>query len=436
VLYSTMIFNEHAEIGLLACCITDESQELLSRAINDGIKEDAFWSGGRRAIWKAMVALFGDGQLTGDAELIYHGLPATEVLAITRLIENQTGFNGYLQTVKDRWIKRRLARGTMTAMEGLETADIESVLATLENLLIDLRGGGGSSETPTLAAVTTIAWDQMEEIRTSETHDQIGLKTGLLDLDKISGGFKPGDMVVIAARPSMGKTSAALKFCISQIENQCPGVIYSIEMKAESLATRLICMMSKIRYDKFISGHVSEAIYHHIVSKVQRLKQRDDIWIEDKPKDIMQIRAHARMMKMRHNIKWICIDYLQLIPSHRPDGRKDEGVVSEISASIKHIAKELDIPVIVLAQLNREVEKRTSPKPRLSDLRESGSIEQDADQVIFIAPTEQDFDKTRWIAGGKMQMIVAKQRNGPVGEVDVMFVNEFSLFENYSTMYN
>jgi replicative DNA helicase len=259
-----------------------------------------------------------------------------------------------------------------------------------------------------------------------------GIATGFRDLDKLTSGLHPGNMIVIAARPSMGKTALAMNIAENiAIGQNIPVGIFSLEMSSDELVKRMLCSIAKVNLRSIQEGFLSEKDFHPLTSAASQL-MKAPMYIDDSPSvSIHQARAKARLMKHRYDIKLLVIDYLQLMraPSRRAElNRQVE--ISDISAGVKALAKELGIPVIVLSQLNRQPEAREGGKPRLSDLRESGAIEQDADVVGLLVRPEmyaEDDDKRNEMEG-EATLVIAKQRNGPTGDVLLTFLKRFTCF--------
>jgi replicative DNA helicase len=262
-----------------------------------------------------------------------------------------------------------------------------------------------------------------------------GIGTGFTDLDKMTSGLHAGEMVVIAARPSMGKTSLAMNIAEHAALNlKLPVGVFSLEMTAESLVLRMLCSRARVNLRSIREGFLAERDFAPLTSAAGQLSGAP-LFIDDTSGlSILQLRAKARRLCQQHGIKLFVIDYLQLLHStaRRAENRQQE--IADISSGIKSLAKEMSVPVIVLSQLNRDLEKRgPGERPRLSDLRESGSIEQDADLVALLykdlkgkEDDEPDFESD----AVPVKLFIAKQRNGPVGDVDLTFLKSFTRFEN------
>ena len=257
-----------------------------------------------------------------------------------------------------------------------------------------------------------------------------GIETGFVDLDNMTSGFQPGELVIIAGRPSLGKTALALNIAAHAAVNRNVVGVFSLEMSKESLLIRLLCSEARIDSHKLRTGFSSREDWTRMTQALGRLAEAP-LYIDDTPAlSIMQIRAKARRMKAEKGLDLLIVDFLQLVTGHgRFENRTQE--VSYISRGLKSIAKELHVPVVALSQLSRAPEERPGHRPQLSDLRESGSIEQDADVVIFIF--RQDVYRhggDDGEPGGKTELIIGKQRNGPTGNVPVVFLKPFARFEN------
>ncbi|UCG08876.1 MAG: replicative DNA helicase [Desulfobacterales bacterium] len=258
-----------------------------------------------------------------------------------------------------------------------------------------------------------------------------GVATGFTELDRLTLGFQNSDLIILAARPSMGKTAMALNIARNAaVDGKIPVAIFSLEMAKEQLVLRLLWAESRVSSDRLRDGFMSDRDWKKLHQAGARLYEAP-IYIDDSPENsALSIRAKTRRLKMEQNVGLVIIDYLQLMKIVRTSERRDLDI-SEISRSLKALARELEIPVVALSQLNRQLERRDDKRPRLSDLRESGALEQDADVVAFIH-REDAFKKKGEIQpdDGKAELIVAKQRNGPTGSVPLAFLKSYLRFEN------
>jgi replicative DNA helicase len=266
-----------------------------------------------------------------------------------------------------------------------------------------------------------------------ESKGQRGVETGFYELDDMMNGLQNGEMIIVAARPSMGKTAFAMNI-VEHVaaDSRLPVAVFSLEMSKQQLAQRMLCSRGQIDAHKLRRGMLQAHDYQHLANVVGELAKAP-IWVDDSPGlTILDLRAKARRLKMQQDVKLIMIDYMQLMDNPGVESRQQQ--ISEISRGIKAVARELNVPVICLSQLNRGSEGRDGHRPRMSDLRESGSIEQDADVVALLhredyyRMSEPDFQPDN-----VAELIIAKQRNGPTGTVKMAFINKTTRFENLST---
>jgi replicative DNA helicase len=342
----------------------------------------------------------------------------------------------YLDIVQEKFLLRKMIH-TCTDVIGRVydfDGDVEALLDQVESEVLRMnesRVQGGAR--PIKHLVT-------EAIHTAENFfnrkgELGGVGTGFPDLDKMTDGLHPGEMVVIAARPSMGKTSLAMNIVEhAALQQKLPVGVFSLEMTAESLVLRMLCSVARVNLRNLREGFMSEADFPKLTSSAGRLANAP-LFIDDTPGlSILQLRARARRLAQQHHIKLFVIDYLQLLHStsrRSQENRQQE--IADISGGIKALAKELNVPVIVLSQLNRELERDKNRRPRLSDLRESGAIEQDADLVGLLYKPSSDDDEggaTEEPDGVPVNLLIAKQRNGPTGDVNLTFLKSYTRFES------
>jgi replicative DNA helicase len=257
-----------------------------------------------------------------------------------------------------------------------------------------------------------------------------GIETSFFELDDMLNGLQNGEMLIVAARPSMGKTAFAMNI-IEHVaaDSKLPCAVFSLEMSKQQLAQRLMCSRAQIDAQKVRKGLLGAQEYQLLAQTVSELAKAP-IWVDDSPGlTILELRAKARRLKLQHDIKLVMIDYMQLMDNPGPESRQQQ--ISEISRGIKAVARELNIPVIALSQLNRQSEGRDGHRPRMSDLRESGSIEQDADVIMLLH--REDYYRMQepdFIPDNIAEVIIAKQRNGPTGTVKLTFDNKTTSFKN------
>jgi replicative DNA helicase len=258
-----------------------------------------------------------------------------------------------------------------------------------------------------------------------------GVPTGYIELDRMTAGLQPSDLIIVAGRPSMGKTSFCLNIAEHVAIDKGIGVaVFSLEMSKEQLVLRLLCSQGRVDLSKVRTGYLAQKDFPRLAEAAGRIHDAP-IYVDDTPAlTALELRAKARRLKRMKeaNLGLIVVDYLQLMRGSGTREESREQEISQISSSLKALAKELKVPVIALSQLNRQVESRNPPKPRMADLRESGAIEQDADVIAFIYRDEVYNPQTR--DQGIAEIIIAKQRNGPIGDVRLAFRSEFTRFEN------
>jgi len=339
----------------------------------------------------------------------------------------------YAEIVRERSMLRALIRvgGEIAASafspEGRDAGDL---VDDAERRVFEIaeRGQRSGSGFVHLKKILPGTIDRLDELQNSEGHIT-GLPTGFDDLDRMTAGFQGGDLVIVAGRPSMGKTSLAMNIAEhAAISAGVPVAIFSMEMSAEQLSFRMISSLGRVNQSHLRTGNFSDEDWHRINAAVSLMSEAR-IFIDDTPAlNPTEVRARSRRLSREHGLGLIVLDYLQLmqVPG-TVENRATE--ISQISRSLKALAKELSVPIIALSQLNRSVEQRNDKRPVMSDLRESGAIEQDADVIAFIYRDEVYNKET--MRKGIADIIIAKQRNGPIGEVPLTFLGEYTKFENY-----
>ena len=287
---------------------------------------------------------------------------------------------------------------------------------------------GITGQTFTLAQALTEAYDRIDTRQQNDQTSISGLPTGFIDLDEKTAGLQNSELIIMAARPSHGKTALAMNVARHvAVEDNQPVFVVSLEQSRIELAERLLCCQARVDSHKLRKGHLSSEDMQKLIEAGGILRNAL-LFIDDTPgQGMLRIAANARRLKLREKIKLVVIDYLQLIePDNRRDSRQEQ--VAHISRRLKFLARELQIPVMALAQVNRSSEDRTDHKPRLADLRESGSIEQDADTVMLLHRPEM-YEPGQH--EGILEINIAKQRNGPTGEITLTFLKQFMRFENF-----
>jgi len=429
--------SEEAELAVLGSMLS--SKEAVSKSIQ-WLTPDVFYKDAHGKIFSAMELLFDKGEPVDTVSVI-------DLLKKNKELESVGGtyfITGLVESVPtaahvERYSKivmeKALLRSLITLSHSIakeayeDSQDVADILDTVEQSIFSItqnRLKGGFTQ---INDIVVAALEKLELIRASGG-SVIGVPSGLLDLDDITSGFQEGDLIIIAGRPGMGKTALALSMIRNAALEADVGVgMFSLEMANHQLAMRLLCAEARVDSHFVRTGKLPAKLWKNLGLSAGDL-EKAPIYLDDSPAlTVLELRAKARRLKAEHNIGMIVVDYLQLMQGPRGvESRQQE--ISVISRSLKALAKELSIPVVALSQLSRAVEQRAERKPQLSDLRESGAIEQDADVVIFLyrpwVYSQEDEDE------GKAEIIVAKQRNGPTGHISASFISKYARFENLS----
>ena len=341
----------------------------------------------------------------------------------------------YVDIVREKFVLRRMI-GTCTEVVARaydHQGEVDELLDEVERDVLKIAEERVDTKSTSIKDLVHGAINKIEEYHKNQGM-LTGIGTGFQDLDKMTTGLHAGEMIVIAARPSMGKTSLAMNIaehvCMDQ---KLPVGVFSLEMTAESLVLRMLCSRSRVNLRSITSGFLAERDFPKLTGAAGKLAGAP-LYIDDTPGlSVLQMRAKARRMHQQHGVRLFVIDYLQLLhsTSRRAENRQQE--IADISSGVKALAKELEVPVIVLAQLNREIEKEKNRKPRMADLRESGAIEQDADLVAMLYRASSDDDDGAAEASQEaipVNLLIAKQRNGPTGDVHLTFLKSYTRFES------
>jgi len=358
---------------------------------------------------------------------------ATFIAQLTSRVGSAAHLEYHARIVAQKFIQRELIRVSSSIQERAfdEGTDVDDLLDYSEKELLDIAEGHIKKETVKINQLLKTAIEQIEEA--GKRKDSLsGAPSGFTRLDRLTSGWQNSDLIIIAARPSMGKTAFVLSMARNMaVDHKRPVAFFSLEMSSIQLVNRLIIGETHLPSDKIRTGRLENYEWEQLEYKIKDLEQAP-IYVDDTPAiSIFEFRAKCRRLKQKFDIQAVVIDYLQLMTGSKDTGSREQEV-SNISRSLKSVAKELDIPIIALSQLNRSVEMRSGNKrPQLSDLRESGAIEQDADLVIFIHRPEYygiDVDEDGNSLKGIAEIIVAKHRNGPVGDFHLKFVREYAKF--------
>jgi replicative DNA helicase len=440
--------SQEAEMAVLGSMLLDS--EAVSRAVEVIADEHNFYFGAHRKIYRAAVTLYERSQpvdLVTLAEELRRQKCLDEVggpVYLTKLTDSvatSANIDYYARIVVEKAVLRRLIN---TASEIISfsyqaTENPEELLDRSEQMIFSIKEQRLRKSLIPLKTFLHDSFETVEKLFREKRHIT-GLETGFTDLDLMTSGLQKGDLIIVGARPSVGKTAFALN--IAQhvaVQNQIPVAVFSLEMSKEQLVLRLLCAEARVSGHKVRSGYLSQEEWPALVSAASVLHQAPMYIDDSSAMSPLEIRAKARRLKAEVDLGLVVVDYLQLMrgSSSRVENRQQE--ISEISRSLKALAKELNVPVIALSQLSRLSEQRgQDSRPILSDLRESGAIEQDADVVMFLHRDKTPYkSKEEWTPESSMEsevadLIVAKQRNGPVGTKKLTFLRSYTRFENYS----
>lgn len=432
--------NIDAEESLLSAVLIDNT--LLLEIIEMVTPED-FYRSAHQKIFKSMIDLFEKSEPI-DLVTLSNNLKNKNLLEeiggaayLASLIDTvpmAVNVHHYAKIVSEKSVLRRLIEkaGHISRRCYEDMEDLDEIVDFAQKSIFEIAENKIRKAFHPISELININIDKLEE-KQGNNCTVTGVPSGFDALDRITAGFQNSDLIIIAARPSMGKTALALNIARNAaLENNTPVAVFSLEMAKEQLSLRMLCAEARIDSARLRSGSWTDDDWQSILHAAGRLSNFP-IYIDDSPViSAVEIRAKARRMKMEKNIGLVIIDYLQLMRSHRTVERRDLEI-SDISRSLKSLAKELDIPVLALSQLNRMLEQRNDKRPRLSDLRESGALEQDADVVTFIYRDEVYNMEENNPHRGTAEVIVAKQRNGPTGTAILSFLNAYTRFENYTT---
>jgi len=425
-----------AEQAILGCMLTDKDAVVSAIEV---LKEESFYREDNRAIFAAIYALYSKSEpvdiITVKAELVETGnferVGGLEYLAsLPERVPTTANVDKYIKIVEEKAALRDLitTSNELVALGYDETEDVDNIMDMAEKKVFELASKKNTKGYSPLRDVLVESFDKIEKLYNNKGAFS-GIPTGFYDFDRITSGLHGSELIILAARPAMGKSAFAINIATNvAVKAKVPVAIFNLEMAKEQVANRILSSEAMVDSNKIRTGQLEDDDWTKLATTLGMLSEAP-IYIDDTAGiSIMEIRAKCRKLKLEKNVGLVVIDYLQLV---QPTGRKNgtrEQEISEISRSLKILAKELDIPVIALAQLSRSVEKREDKRPMLSDLRESGSIEQDADIVMFIHRDDyyNDESERKNIA----EIILAKHRAGSTGSVDLAWFPNFTKFEN------
>ncbi len=430
----TQPFNIEAEISVLGSMLLDNEAINL---VTELLRTDNFYKTAHQHIFETIVNLYNRSNAV-DLVILKDELKkqslldkvggAEYLMELEESVPLASNVEYYAKIVREKTIKRDLITATAKIQQEAYNDSLESdeLLDVAEKEIFDITQRKFSSPTTKLFNILHDTFDHISNLHDREGR-LTGVSTGYYDLDDITSGLQKSELIIIAARPSMGKSSLVLNIAEhAGTKEKKPTLIFSMEMSAQQVAQNMLCSTAKIDAHLLRTGKLDDNQFSNLSLAMGDLSE-SEIYIDDTPGlGLLELRAKARRLKLQHDIQMIIIDYLQLMEGRQAENRQQE--ISGISRGLKALARELDVPVIAVSQLNRSVETRDGHTPRMSDLRESGSIEQDADVIILIH-REDYYDPTK--RPGEVDLNIAKQRNGPTGKVKLTFLREILRFENY-----
>ena len=409
-------------------------------AASEIVVADDFYQRQYGIMFDTMVELFNEGKpvdlVTLQDRLKEKDVPPEVcsldfVRDILATVPTSANVRSYATIVHEKAVLRRLIRINEEIANNCYSGkdSLEVILADTEKQIFNLLESRASGDFVPIRQVALNVLDKIEQATRSKS-TVTGLPTGFIDLDYRMSGLQPSDLIIIAARPAMGKTALALNLAMrAAISEGAPVGIFSLEMSEHQLVQRMISLWGKIPQEQLSTGRLSKAEGARFFETADLLRTAP-LFINETPAiSTLELRSQARRLKAEHGLGLIVVDYLQLMrSSRRTDSRELE--ISDISRSLKAIAKELDVPVVALSQLNRKLEERTDKRPLLSDLRESGAIEQDADVIMFIYRDEVYHKQPDNPHKGSAEIIIGKQRNGPIGTATLAYLGSYTAFED------
>jgi len=427
--------NREAEASVLGSMLFDE--QALVRAI-ELLRPAYFYEDAHRRIFSVVQALFEKNRpvdlVTLGEELGKRGeLESVGGLnyltQLTASVPTAAHIEHYAHIVKEKALLRGLIQNTTQIIQRCfdPSSEVNAVLEDAERMVFEVSQDRIEGRFYAMRDIIRDSMESIDKLYQQKEH-VTGIPTGFHEFDVKTAGLQPSDLIIVAGRPSMGKSAFVSCLCEhAAILEKRPIAFFSLEMSKEQLVQRMLCSHGRVDAQKVRTGYLSHQDWPKLTSAAGKLSE-SPIYIDDTPaQTVLEVRAKARRLKMQHGVELIVIDYMQLMQGvGRAESRQQE--ISEISRSLKALARELRVPVIAVSQLSRAVESRTGNRPQLSDLRESGAIEQDADLVVFLFreeyynPTEENRNKA--------EAIIAKQRNGPIGTCDLVFLKDLTRFEN------
>jgi len=435
--------NIEAEQSVLGAILLSE-RTMYSLVIEEALRPEDFYRDRHSVIYAAMIELYEQSEpidlLTVSEQLRRTGKledaggsEAVDVLAST--VPNVANLRHYAQIVRDAALMRRLLGATYAIQTSVldQREPAREIVEQAEKVVLEVAHGDSKQDFRQIGRVLDDELDKLHRLSLEET-TLTGTGSGFRDLDAITGGFQPGNLIVLAARPSMGKSCLVTNIAENAaIEYGKPVALFSLEMSEAELAQRFIASQARIKGDELRKGRVGEDRWPKIIKASQRLAGAP-LWVDDSSDiGLLEIRAKTRRLHSQHEegLGMVIVDYLQLLRAESRSENRSE-VIGQMSRGLKLLARELEVPVIALSQLNRGVEQRQDKRPLLSDLRESGAVEQDADLVVFIYRDDY-YNPDDSERPGEADLIISKHRNGALGTVTLTFQPEYPRFMNYAS---
>ena len=425
-----------AEQAVLGSMLTDK--DAVNAAI-ETLKEDAFYREDNRAIYQAIINLYSKSEpidiitLKDELESMdkFEQVGGYEYLAsLPDKVPTTANVQKYIKIVEEKAILRKLIKTANEIIElGYDPAeDVEDIMDNAEKKIFDIMQSKNQKGYTPIKDVLVESFTKLEELYNRKQHIT-GVPTGVVELDYKTAGLHGSELILVAARPAMGKTAFALNIATNAaLRGNAPVAIFSLEMSKDQLVNRILCSEAMVDSNKVRTGKLEEDDWVKLAGAIGPLSE-SEIYIDDTPGiSVMEIRTKCRKLKMEKNIGLVVIDYLQLVQGSNKRQASREQEISEISRSLKILAKEINVPVIALSQLSRAVEQRPDHRPMLSDLRESGAIEQDADIVMFLY--RDDYYNKESEKKDIAEVIIAKQRGGQTGTVELLWMGNYTKFVN------
>ncbi len=428
--------DEEAEQAVIGSMLTDRDAVISAIEV---LKPDDFYREDNKTIYQAIMNIYSKGEpidiITTKEELTSLGkleaVGGLEYLALLpEKVPTTANVEKYVKIVEEKSLLRNLIKMANELIEigYSQNEEIEGIMDNAQKKIFDIMQRKAQKGYTSIKDILVDSFSELQELYNNKQHIT-GVASGFIDLDNKTAGLHKSELILIAARPAMGKTAFALNIATNAaVQNSTPVVVFSLEMSKEQCANRILCAQAMVDSSKVGKGDISDEEWSKLAVASGELSESAGIFIDDTPGiTVAEIRAKCRKLKMEKNIGLIVIDYLQLIQgSGKASSREQE--IAEISRSLKILAKEIDVPVIALSQLSRAPEARVDHRPMLQDLRESGSIEQDADVVMFIY--RDDYYNPQSEQTNIAEIIIAKNRSGPVGTTELLWMPSYTKFAN------